>query len=116
MAIWVQIKDLPFSKSGAVWNINGDKILVDDCDHSYIDTYVSLVRYYTMDSGIVNMDGEYFRLAVEKDGVIQDILKEINRNKLELEWLRSKVEQLEEGNQGLEELLIKQTSEQCKHH
>jgi hypothetical protein len=62
-----QIKELPFSRIGSLWQIEGDqdittRLLVNGTDysHTYPSLWTGLVKYYTDDNGVLDMESDWF--------------------------------------------------------
>ena|SRR3990167_2519796 len=66
--MYKQLKDLPWSKKGSLWEINDNNISIDGFNYSLIDHMQTLVKYYTAEDGTIDMDdGIWFELAGDEN-------------------------------------------------
>jgi hypothetical protein len=95
---WKQLKDLPFSNAGSIWEINGNELKIDGMNYSYThpELWSGLVKYYIQESGVVDMTSEWFERAGSED----EKKHEVDMVK---EMLRSKKENLLYEIQGIED-------------
>jgi len=98
---WKQIKELPFSKKGSIWKVDGDELHIDGANYSncHPDLWTGLVKYYTdEDTGLLDMSGEYFERAGTEDEKQYEL-------KMNREYLESKKHNLELQIAGVEKCI-----------
>lgn len=50
---FIQLKDLPFSNKGDIWELEEGEIKINDCVYSSCS--LDLVKYYTLETGQIDM-------------------------------------------------------------
>jgi hypothetical protein len=103
MKKYKQIKDLPFSKAGDIWEVDGETVRINGSNYTFCspDLWKNLVLYYSGDDGILNMEGEWFELAGTEDE------KKLAREKERMELQNTAdyyAEELEKIDERLKEL------------
>ncbi len=99
MKKYKQLKDLPFTKSGSVWKIDGKafcKININGDNYDYIGFAKAMVEYYTSESNKLNMaDGVWFeRLGTkaQKEAQRQEEIRQLKREK---QYLNDRIEEID---------------------
>lgn len=71
-----QIKELPFSRVGSLWQIEGDRdttiiLLINGTNYSNTSPglWTGLVKYYTDDDGAIDMESEWFTELKPKQNI-----------------------------------------------
>ncbi len=108
--IWIykQLKDLPNHPAGSIWEIKTDVgnrtikvdgVITSSCEPS-IDKQI--VKYYTNENGMLDMEGDFFALANDEDE--RKLMKQIQIQQLmeERDYYQSKLLSIENA---LEEML-----------
>ena len=109
MKKYKQLKDLPFSSKGSIWEVQEDgktdRIVINNVGCSMVGVYKSIVEYYTEESGVINMDdGEWFELAGTKEEKELQREREVQQMMAEREYLLIRVEEINETLDNLKPL------------
>ena len=89
-----QIKELPFSPVGSIWEIAGETIKVDGENYTFCfpENHKSLVMYYTDDYGNLNMEGEWFEIAGTEDEKKLEIIRQKRKVEEEISYYEAAIE------------------------
>jgi hypothetical protein len=97
-----QLKDLPFTEAGAIWDVDKEGIIINGANYFLIDWAKSLVDYFTNEAGVFNPVGEWFEMA----GSEEEKKEQIREQKLQLiaqkEYYQGEIEKVNESLLELE--------------